>query len=289
MRSAPRRPCRWPAAPSWSASSSRSSSCCAASPKSPNGARRMAEGGLEARPRRVERQLQRNRTPAIWLLVAALIFSAIAVGYQLLKRPADVHNSSAIFVPQKPPAPPKEAKTVNWPMYGLNPARTRYLPARGIKPPFTKLWRYTERPLLEFPPIYVGGRLYAVNNSGFAFALDADTGKVLWERRIGRLNASSPTYYRPRLYIVHLVPGHIVKLDAKTGRIIWKKSLPGRPESSPVVVDRTVYFGCEDGNLYALSTISGAVRWATQLGGPVKSAPAYYGGRLHVRDHGRRQ
>ena len=70
-------------------------------------------------------------------------------------------------------------------MYGLNPARTRYLPAKGIKPPFRKLWRYTERPLLEFPPIYVGGKLYAVNNSGFAFALDADTGKVLWERRIG--------------------------------------------------------------------------------------------------------
>ena len=53
-----------------------------------------------------------------------------------------------------------------------------------------------------------------------------------------------------------------------------------------MVIDRTVYFGCEDGDLYALSTISGAVRWATQLGGPVKSAPAYYGGRLYVGDYG---
>jgi outer membrane protein assembly factor BamB len=53
-----------------------------------------------------------------------------------------------------------------------------------------------------------------------------------------------------------------------------------------VVVGRTVYFGCEDGNLYALSTISGATRWATALGGPVKSAPAYYGGRLYVGDYG---
>ncbi|HEV7481541.1 MAG TPA: PQQ-binding-like beta-propeller repeat protein [Solirubrobacterales bacterium] len=246
----------------------------------------MAEGGLGARLRRFERQLQRNRTPAIWLLVAGLLFSAAVIGYDLLKRPADVHNPDAIFKPQKPAAPPAKAKTVNWPMYGLNPARTRYLPARGIKPPFRKLWRYTEKPLLEFPPIYVGGKLYFVNNNGFAYALDADTGKVLWERRIGLLNASSPTYYRHRLYIVNLVPGHIVKLDAETGRIIWKKSLPGRAESSPVIVDRTVYFGCEDGDLYALSTISGAVRWATQLGGPVKAAPAYYGGRLYVGDYG---
>jgi len=252
----------------------------------------MAEGGPEARRLRdapllrdAERLLHRNRGLAIGLLAAAIAFSAALVGYELLKRPDDVHNPDAIFKPQKPP-PPKQAKTVNWPMFGLNLARTRYLPVKGVKPPFRKLWRYTERPLLEFPPIYVGGKLYAVNNSGYAFALDADTGKVLWERRIGRLNASSPTYYRHRLYIVNLVPGHIVKLDAKTGKTIWKKPLPGRAESSPVVVDRTVYFGCEDGGLYALSTISGGVRWVTQLGGPVKSAPAYYGGRLYVGDYG---
>jgi outer membrane protein assembly factor BamB len=251
----------------------------------------MAEGGPQARRhasllREAEHLLHRNRWAAVALLAAALFFSAAAVGYELLKRPADVHNPDAIFLPQKPPPPPKKAETVNWPMYGLNPARTRYLPAKGIKPPFRKLWRYTDKPLLEFPPIYVGGTLYFVNNNGFAYALDADTGKTLWERRIGELNASSPTYYRHRLYIVNLVPGHVLKLDAKTGRTIWKKDLPSRAESSPVVVDRTVYFGCEDGGLYALSTISGNVRWATQLGGEVKAAPAYYGGRLYVGDYG---
>jgi outer membrane protein assembly factor BamB len=228
-----------------------------------------------------------NRRLAIVLLALGIVVSAGAVGYQLLKRPADVHNQEAIrrFKPQKPPQP-KKSTTVNWPFFGLNPARTRYLPAKGIKPPFEKLWRYTERPLLEFPPIYVGGKLYAVNNSGYAFALDAKTGKVIWERRIGRLNASSPAYYKHHLYIVNLVPGHIVKLDAKTGKIVWKHSLPARAESSPVVIDRTVYFGCENGELYALSTGRGDIRWATQLGGPVKSAPAYYGGRLYVGDYG---
>jgi outer membrane protein assembly factor BamB len=229
---------------------------------------------------------QEHRRLAIGLLGAAIVFSAGVVGYQLLKRPPDVHNPNAIFKPQKPKRPPKVPTTVNWPLYGLNPARTRYLPAKGVKPPFRELWRYTERPLLEFPPIYVGGKLYAVNNSGTAFALDADTGKLLWERRIGRLNASSPTYYHHRLYIVNLVPGHIVKLDAKTGRIIWKRLLPGRAESSPVVIGRSVYFGCENGDLFSLSTISGNVRWATQLTGAVKSAPAYYGGTLYVGDYG---
>ena len=176
---------------------------------------------------------------------AALRPAARLLAYELLKRPADVHNADVPFKPQKPPKP--KAKTVNWPLFGFNPARTRYLPVKGVKPPFRKLWRYTERPLLEFPPIFVGGKLYFVDNSGSARALDADTGKILWERSIGRLNASSPAYSKHRLYIVNLVPGHIVKLDARTGKTIWKRSLPGRAESSPVVIGRTVYFGCEDG------------------------------------------
>lgn len=227
-----------------------------------------------------------RRGLAIGLIVAGVLVvaGAVLLSYELLKRPADVHNSDATFVPQEPPKP--KAKTVNWPMFGLNPARTRYLPAKGVKPPFRKLWRFTEKPLLEFPPIYVGGKLYFVDNNGTARALDADTGKILWERSVGRLNASSPAYYKHRLYIVNLVPGHIVKLDAKTGKTIWKRSLPGRAESSPVVIDRTVYFGCEDGGLYALSTISGNVRWATDLNGPVKSAPAYFRGTLYVGDYG---
>ena len=246
---------------------------------------------LLVHPRRLWREHRRVAFALVGLAIVAI--AAAVVGYEALKRPSDVHNEAAIrhFKPEPPKeAPPPsvrgEPKTTNWPMYGLNPRRTRYLPARGVRPPFRKVWRYTQRPLLEFPPIYVGGVLYAVNNSGFAFALNAKTGKRIWERRIGRLNASSPTYYKHRLYIVNLVPGHVVKLNARNGRVIWKKRLPGRAESSPVVVDGSVYFGCENGYLYSLSTVNGNVRWATALSGPIKAAPAYYGGRLYVGDYG---
>jgi outer membrane protein assembly factor BamB len=257
----------------------------------------MAEGGrglarrsrdalqLLLHPRRLWRE---HRPWAIALIVGVIaVVAGGVIAYEALKRPADVRNEDVInrFEEQKPP-PPKEPKTVNWPIYGYDLARTRYLPVKGVKPPFRKLWRFTDRPLLEFPPIYVGGKLYFVNNNGFAHALDADTGKILWKRRIGRLNASSPAFYKNRLYIVNLVPGHIVKLDAKTGKTIWKRDLPGRAESSPVVIDRTVYFGCENGELFAMSTGKGQVRWSTPLGGAIKAAPAYYGGKLFVGDYG---
>jgi outer membrane protein assembly factor BamB len=254
----------------------------------------MAEGGPKARRlRQVLRSLRdrkrlwrehRHLVLAVGAIALVMLIGGGVLAYELLKRPADIHNAEAGFQPQKPKR--QERKTVSWPLYGYDRARTRYLPAKGIRPPFREVWRYTDGPLLEFPPTIAGGKLYFVNNSGFAFGLDADTGKQLWKRRIGRLNASTPTYYKHRLYIVNLVPGHVVKLDARTGRILWKHSLPARAESSPVVVGRSLYFGCEDGNLYSLSTRNGNVRWATGLGGPIKAAPAYYGGVLYVGDYG---
>jgi outer membrane protein assembly factor BamB len=223
-------------------------------------------------------------TVALIAAVALVLGGVAGIAYDALKRPADIQNEAVSFEAQKPKV--EKRKTVSWPIYGYDRARTRYLPAKGIKPPFRRSWRYKDGPLLEFPPVVAGGKLYLVNNSGYAVALDADTGHKLWTRRIGRLNASSPAYYKHRLYIVNLVPGHVVKLDARTGRVIWKRSLPGRAESSPVVVGRSLYLGCEDGNLYSLSTRNGNVRWSTGLGGPVKSAPAYYGGVLYVGDYG---
>lgn len=223
-------------------------------------------------------------TVALVAAVLVVIGGAVGIAYDELKRPADIHNADVPFQRQKPKV--QKRKRVSWPLYGYDRARTRYLPAKGLKPPFQKKWRYTDGPLLEFPPVIAAGRLFFVDNSGYAIALDADSGKQLWKRRIGRLNASSPAYSKGRLYIVNLVPGHVVKLNARNGKVLWKRPLPGRAESSPVVVGRSVYFGCEDGNLYSLSTKNGNVRWATGLGGPVKSAPAYYGGVLYVGDYG---
>jgi len=228
---------------------------------------------------------------AMLALIAALVVvlaGLAGIAYDALKRPADIHNEAAGFQPQQPKREKRvrRRRALNWPLYGYDRARTRYLPVRGIRPPFQKKWRYTDGPLLEFPPVVAAGRVFFVDNNGYAIALDADSGKQLWRRRIGRLNASSPAYSKGRLYIVNLVPGHVVKLHARTGKVLWKRSLPDRAESSPVVVGRTLYLGCEDGNLYALSTVNGNVRWASGLGGPVKAAPAYYGGVLYVGDYG---
>src|SRR4051794_38434963 len=209
-----------------------------------------------------------------------------AIGYRVLKRPGDVHRGNEVTFHAPEPEPKKTAHRVRWPRFGYDRGRTRFLSVKGIKPPFKRLWKYNEGPLLEFPPVYADGTLFAVNNNGLAFALDAKTGKVRWQRQIAQLNASSPTYDHGRLYIVNLVPGQVLKLNAKNGHTIWRRSLPGRAESSPLVVGNRVYFGDEDGDLYALNTHTSKTQWSTTLAGAVKAAPAYDHGILFVGDYG---
>ncbi len=225
-----------------------------------------------------------------------LIAMAILVGllllfgtWLLLRSPEDVRNEDAGFTATaKPRKAPVEAgkKTFAWPMFGFDRARTRNVQVTGVRPPFKTIWNYEEGVLLEFPPIYADGRLYLVDNDARLKSFDADTGKVIWKRRIGRLNASSPAYSRGFLYVVNLEPGQVMKIRARDGRTVWKRSLPGRSESSPVVRGQTVYFGCENGELFALDTRNGRTRWKTYLGGAIKSAPALSEGILYVGDYG---
>lgn len=224
------------------------------------------------------------REHKIWVLVAAAFVAAVCVvGYLLVKRPGDVSNPNAEFVDQ---GSGKEVIGVaDWPLYGLNPERTRYLNVEGLEPPFHVTWQFKGRNLLEYAPILVDGSLYAVNNNGIAFAIKTRNGKARWRHEIAGLNASSPAYSDGSLYIANLQPGQVQALNAKNGIRRWRRELPGRSESSPVVVDGKVLVGCECGTLFAFDAKTGKTLWETDLPGEIKAGPAVSDGVAFVGDY----
>jgi outer membrane protein assembly factor BamB len=226
-----------------------------------------------------------------WLVagVAALALAGAGIGaYLVLKRPGDVSNPSVQFQPTQPKVHKRAAPRLSWPLYGYDAARTRYLPARGLEPPFRRVWSFTGSVLLEYSPILVRDTLYLVKNSGGVFAIRASNGKLRWKRSVGYKSASSAAYGDGRLYVVTLHPRQITALRARTGRIVWRKALPGRSESSPVYANGRVYFGCECGVLYALNAATGRAVWSRPLSGAVKAAPALSSGKLFVGTYGGR-
>lgn len=66
------------------------------------------------------------------------------------------------------------------------------------------------------------------------------------------------------------------------GRIVWQLETDGPFESSPAVVDGTVYVSTGDKRVVALNAESGEVVWETDVGGPVASSPAVAGDLLYI-------
>jgi outer membrane protein assembly factor BamB len=60
--------------------------------------------------------------------------------------------------------------------------------------------------------------------------------------------------------------------------VLWKFAAGGRVLTSPAVIGGKVYFGSDDGALYAVDTTTGDEVWRFETGGPVRSSPAVTGG-----------
>ena len=213
----------------------------------------------------------------------AVVVAAGVVLYLVTKRPADVFNPTAAFHRQKH----KPIETLNWPLYGYDPARTRYLAVKDLDPPFgPSKWSFQAGKLLEFQPIVVNGTIYFMDFSGKFYALSTHKGHVKWTRQIGTKNASSPAYNEGTLYAVNLEPPQAVALNAKKrGKVLWRHPLPGRSESSPLVHGKKVIIGCESGDIFALNKKTGAVKWTVHTGGAVKGALAYDDGTVFADNY----
>ncbi len=211
-----------------------------------------------------------------------LMVLLVIAGYLINRRPGDILNADAEFDPFEQKI---TRGVVDWPTYGFDNEKVRFLPRKGIRPPLKPRWEYTSGALMEFSPILVRGRIFAINNAGLAFSLDSKTGKLNWKRDIGELNASSPAFDDGRLFMVNLEPGQITALDADNGEEIWQKDLPGRSESSPAVADGLVVFGSESGDLYALDESTGKEIWHRDVGSAIKGGPAISGGVVFVGDY----
>ncbi|MBX9607426.1 MAG: PQQ-dependent dehydrogenase, methanol/ethanol family [Gammaproteobacteria bacterium] len=127
----------------------------------------------------------------------------------------------------------------NWPAYGRTSTEQRYSPLDQINAGNVKklgiewvLDLPKERSLIA-TPLVVDGVIYFTGSYSHTYAVDARTGKQLWEfdpktiERAGdRLRIMwdinrGPAYYKGKL-IISTVDGRLVALDAKTGKQLWE-------------------------------------------------------------------
>ncbi len=67
-----------------------------------------------------------------------------------------------------------------------------------------------------------------------------------------------------------------------TSRVAWDFRAGGAIYGGATVSGESVYFGSDDGFVYALDTVSHRLRWKLRTGGPVRSTPSVAGGLVYV-------
>ena len=68
-------------------------------------------------------------------------------------------------------------------------------------------------------------------------------------------------------------------------RVKWAFPTGNRVVSSPVMNAGTIYFGSDDGNVYAVEAATGRQLWKRATKGPVPSTPAVSGNRVYVTSY----
>lgn len=118
-------------------------------------------------------------------------------------------------------------------------------------------------------------------DDGIVYALEAETGKLLWTYQTGGSVIASPSIAGDRVFIGNLT-GAASALDINTGVPLWTFNAGSSIHASAVLSDTLVLFGTTGGLFYALRTDSGTPAWSTDLDGPVNSSAVVSGDVVYV-------
>ena len=220
-------------------------------------------------------------TRRIALVVAFLLAALVA---WVLLRP-EQHRATRRATTVAPSAhPPSSSRS--WPEYGGDPQRS-HAAASAPAPPFRVAWKDVgDWSLIEFPPVVEDGRVFVGTNHGLLLALDAATGRRLWQRSLGRCIASSPAIVGAVLVVGVMarpplcdrdVESSVAGFDVASGRTLWRRTERGPVETSPLVVGHDVVVGSWSGRVESIDARTGSLRWSVATRGPVKAGAALAG------------
>lgn len=163
----------------------------------------------------------------------------------------------------------------------------------------------TIRDLVGFPigVAVVGGAVYAPNDNGFLYKLDARSGKLQWSFNAYNQLMSTPVVEhaggRDMVYVgagnsvfaySHAkqfgMPGAAVirgtdvsavdAVDASTGKLVWSYPTRGEDMPSAVFAHGLLIFGNGDGHVYGLDAATGKLKWKTTIKSFVSMSSASY-------------
>jgi outer membrane protein assembly factor BamB len=120
---------------------------------------------------------------------------------------------------------------------------------QNMKPPFKMKWIRRFEGTVKHFSVCGGGRMYTHTAEGQIFAVEQETGRLLWRRYFPGVHVSytSPLYREGRLYVPQagLKKSFVRCLDAATGKLLWEAPFTGSPSwnrQQPPIVHKGLVF-----------------------------------------------
>lgn len=139
----------------------------------------------------------------------------------------------------------------------------------------------TGTPIPDGPIIYVS----LTNDQHSLIAYNLRSEKNEWVRNVGDVE-SSPLLLNGRLYVTTL-NGKLECVNKSTGEELWSYGVPsaGRTpmiHSSPASDGQALFFGADNGNLYAVDIQEGKLKWQAGTGGALMASPSVSEGKVFI-------
>ena len=122
----------------------------------------------------------------------------------------------------------------------------------------TLVWEKSLSQYNRFKNLYITldrNTLYASSYEQNIYALDANTGKILWT--IPKINGGSSVTVHQNYMFFSTSDGKIISANRSTGKIIWTHSLKNSIAARPIVFQNTIYVAQSNGPLLGLDKASG--------------------------------
>ncbi|MFZ2587574.1 MAG: PQQ-binding-like beta-propeller repeat protein [Alphaproteobacteria bacterium] len=196
----------------------------------------------------------------------------------------------------EPMSLPAARATVNWSQRGGNSMHYPQhvaLPAKVVRAWTASIGSGAGRgKTMLHAPVVNSGRLFASDTSGQITALDAKTGKELWQVELPLKEddtavISSGLAVSGDLLFVATAGGQVFALTASSGKKVWEIDLAVPLRADPTVQGESVFVMSHDNRMFTLSALTGAMQWTHSgidetLSAMAASAPTASNGALVV-------
>lgn len=158
--------------------------------------------------------------------------------------------------------------------------------------------RFRPSPVVAGEYVYFGG-----TNPSYFYALDKQTGKIVWKYTLPKLVATGmgdcTPAYSDGIVVQEAtvetgdnqapVANVVLAMDAKTGKVVWKRRLengptpPAMKTATPMIADGKVFEGSPvSGRYYCFDLRTGKELWNVPLGAQIRAGEAVVNGIAYV-------